>query len=940
MNSDHTENHTTNYLESLSKKSKSAHPPSIPSIFSLLFSFSFSFLFSPCFAQNGLIISGYFKDATDSTAISDATVQIAETGQWAITDANGYFRFTDLNNGNYTLLARMLGYSPVQISVSTSSLPDTVFYLFPLSVELETVTVTAREAALGSVSQIENYAIRHTQPVSLADVLQLVPGQLAQNPELGNVAQFTIRQAPTNAAAQRMNALGTALIMDGAPISNNANLQANTNILNAAPGSLPPFSSVAGRGLDLRSIPADLIESVEVIRGIPSARHGDLSAGAVLVNTRLGAYQPKVLVRVNPTVRQFSFGVGKKLGKNTLNTELDLTTALTDPRNDLDQYTRANLQIGWANRLGIFDLQHRLTLFTTLDETREAPEDDVTRRRNFNRDRGFRLNSQGRWRQENAFLDEMQYTFSLSYQHQESFFQEQITRDIFPVTDALADTTRPGEFGRSTYLNQTTVDGRPLNAYLRLEVGKGLSFWQSSHRFLAGAEWRHDSNGGNGRQFDPKNPPRQNYSMGDRPRSYADIPHMNQLGLYFTDRWSWQLNNRNLLVDWGFRADIMYRPRQPGVEASQQEDKWFFVPAPRINASLTLGKGWQARAGFGVMAKMPTLSYLYPNPVFFDLVNFNYFAPNPAERLVILTTRKITPNTGALRPYQSKKWEAGIDYRPDSEGWNFSWSFFREQIDDAYQILRQILPIENREFEAVDFPEGQPPVLSPEPVAIDTFMAAYDLPENNLAINSRGFDFALQTPRIKTIRTSFNLTGALLHTKSEQTTPFLDANRAVFSNQFSGRVPIYPAGQGQEVMRFNTSLRLIHHIPALKFIVSGLVQTVWIEQNRLFSYSDVPEAYLSRDGEQTVLSEETLNDELLQELGRTINPESFQWQRRSPLWLFNIRLTKEWAPQRGFAFFVNNLVNSRPFFTSNISGFQVARNQPEFTFGAEIYYQF
>ena len=305
MHLDQTENKRTDYAAFLSEKVITSQLPSI--LFSFLFLFLFLFSFSTCFAQNGLIISGYFKDATDSVAITDATVQIAETGQWAITDANGYFRFSDLNDGNYTLLARMLGYSPVQISVSTSSPPDTVFYLFPLSVELETVTVTAREAALGSVSQIENYAIRHTQPVSLADVLQLVPGQLAQNPELGNVAQFTIRQAPTNAAAQRMNALGTALIMDGAPISNNANLQANTNILNAAPGSLPPFSSVAGRGLDLRSIPADLIESVEVIRGIPSVRHGDLSAGAVLVNTRLGAYQPKVLVRVNPTVRQFFF---------------------------------------------------------------------------------------------------------------------------------------------------------------------------------------------------------------------------------------------------------------------------------------------------------------------------------------------------------------------------------------------------------------------------------------------------------------------------------------------------------------------------------------------------------------------------------------------------------------------------------------------------------
>jgi outer membrane receptor protein involved in Fe transport len=891
------------------------------------------------------IYEGIIRDAVDDTPLPGATVQIQETGQWSVADSLGHFTFLKMPSGTFTLTIRMLGYRRIEEKVNVtpsgvSGMPAE-FLLSPLNIEMEGVTVTAREAELGSVSQLEGYAIKHTQPVSLSDVLQLVPGQLAQNPTLGSAAQFTLRQAPSGAASERMNALGTALIMDGAPISNNSNLQTNNNILNASPGSLPPFSSVAGRGLDLRAIPADLIESIEVIRGIPSAKHGDLSSGAVLVNTRLGAYAPKMLVRINPTVRQFSFGAGKKVNnRNVVNTELDLTTALTDPRNDLEQYTRANLQFGWDNQLGKLNLKHRLTLFTTLDQTREAPEDDVTRRKNYNRERGVRINSQGRWKNEEKFLQEMQYVFSISYQHQESFFQEQVTRDIFPVSDAIVDTTKVAEYGKSSYLNQTRIDGKPLNAYLRLEIGKSVSSGLGNHRAIGGFEWRHDSNAGNGRQFDPKNPPRQNYSVGDRPRSFSNIPSLNQLGFYLSDRWSVSFKNRSLLVEWGIRADLMYRPSQPGIVIDEQERSLFFVPAPRINASLLLGKGWHVRAGYGVMAKMPTLSYLYPNPVFFDLVNFNYFANDPEERLVVLTTRKIIPNTIALRPYQSQKREFGFDYRPETGGWNFSLSVFHEQMDDAYQILRQVLPIKNPKFEAEAFPVGKPPILMPEPAAIDTFMAAYDLPQNNLAITNKGFDFSLQTPQVKALRTSLNLTGALLNTRSKQTTPFLDANRAVFNNQFSGKVPIFPSGQGMESMRFNTSLRLIHHIPALKFIVSGLVQTVWQEQNRLIGYEEIPEAYLGRNGKKTQLTDAPLNNAMVDELSRTINPESLRWQQRPPLWLFNIRLTKEWAPQRGFAFYVNNLMNSRPLFTSNVSGFQIARNQPEFFFGAEVYYQF
>ncbi len=889
---------------------------------------------------------GIFKDAADSTLIPGVAVQLLETGQWQVTDDAGRFSFPYLRPGKYTLQARMLGYQTKEFKVAVSNASPTngatILYLSTLNMELESVTVTAREAKLGSVSQLEGYALKHTQPVSLSDVLQLVPGQLAQNPELGNVAQFTIRQAPAGSAAQRINALGTALMLDGAPVSNNANLQSNTNILNASPGSLPPFSSVAGRGPDLRNVPADLIESVEVIRGIPSARYGDLSAGAVLVNTRVGAYRPRALVRINPTVRQFSFGGGKKIGMNdAVNAELDLTTALTDPRNDLEQYTRANLQLGWANKIADVNLNHRLTLFTTLDETREAPEEDMSRRRNFHRERGFRFNSQGKWIGEDGFVNDINYIFSLSYQHQESYFQEIITRDIFPVTDAIEEGIRRGEFGQSSYLNQTTVDGKPLNAYLRVQAGRYIPDWLGSHNLVWGAEWRHDSNMGEGRQFDPRTPPRQNYSMGDRPRSYAEIPALNQIGLYLSDSWNLVFDDDiSLMIEWGFRADLMPLLPQPELSESNTSTEWMFVPAPRVNAALSFGKGWQARAGYGVMAKMPTLSYLYPNPIFFDLVNFNYFAPDPAERLVVMNTQRIVPDTSPLRPYQSRKLETGVDYRPDTGGWDVSLSFFHEQVKDAYQVLRQILPIENPKFEAIEFPEGQPPVLSAEPIALDTFMAAYDLPQNNLAVENQGLDFTVQTPQIEAIRTAFNLTGALLHTRSKQTAPFIDANRAVFSNQFSGRVPIFPSGQGLEALRFNTSLRLIHHIPALKFIVSGLVQTIWLEQNRLFDYLEAPEAFVGRNGQITPINALELDEPLLQELGRTINPASLEWQKRPPLWLFNIRLTKEWATQRGFAFYVNNLVNSRPVFTSNVSNFQVARNQPEFFFGAEVYYRF
>lgn len=46
------------------------------------------------------------------------------------------------------------------------------------------------------------------------------------------------------------------------------------------------FSSTAFVGTDLRQISADDIESVEIIRGIPSAEYGDLTSGLVVVHSK------------------------------------------------------------------------------------------------------------------------------------------------------------------------------------------------------------------------------------------------------------------------------------------------------------------------------------------------------------------------------------------------------------------------------------------------------------------------------------------------------------------------------------------------------------------------------------------------------------------------------------------------------------------------------
>ncbi|MFQ8806854.1 MAG: TonB-dependent receptor plug domain-containing protein [Alistipes indistinctus] len=86
-------------------------------------------------------------------------------------------------------------------------------------------------------------------------------------------------------------------------------------------------------GVDLRQISTDNIESVEVIRGIPSAEYGDLTAGAVIVNSKAGKEPLSIRFKTNPNVYQFSANKGLVLGEKAgnLNIGADYAYNVTKP---------------------------------------------------------------------------------------------------------------------------------------------------------------------------------------------------------------------------------------------------------------------------------------------------------------------------------------------------------------------------------------------------------------------------------------------------------------------------------------------------------------------------------------------------------------------------------------------------------------------------------
>lgn len=135
----------------------------------------------------------------------------------------------------------------------------------------------------------------------------------------------------------------------------------------------------------------------------------------------------------------------------------------------------------------------------------------------------------------------------------------------------------------------------------------------SCTNFFSGFELRYDQNRGEGRSFDIFTPPRQNYSVGERPRPFSDIPALTQLGFYIEDRIAADILGKSVLVQLGARFDNI----QP-----QGLFRGTFGEAisPRLNATVEIIDGIWLRGGFGVTVKSPTLSQLYPDRKYFDLV--------------------------------------------------------------------------------------------------------------------------------------------------------------------------------------------------------------------------------------------------------------------------------------------------------------------------------
>jgi len=795
------------------------------------------------------IITGRVADAVKRVPIDGARVIVEGTLNFALTDTAGRYRLNDVPPGPQTLRVNRIGFAPSRQEVVVPTTGELVVDLemasSPLKIAGLVVTAEAVGRArgeLGTATVIESEAIKNQTATSLAGILELLPGQVLQPPGLDAVQQVSLRAVPISSggagpqnpnagqpSAQSLASFGTQIVLDGVPVSNNANLQS------LGPRGELSFPTSEGGGIDLRRIPAATLERVEVIRGIPSARYGDLTNGAIIVETKAGVVDPILGGLYDAHTLAANVVGGTAFGVRQTGTALlDVTRTEISPGIRADKGYRLSAQLSHRLALGgtvpganveeaeepraLFDT--RLEFYQVLEDEPEAPDEP-----NYaysSRDGGLRLSERARFRL--GHDSRLEVTASAEAIRQRSFTMAPLLRGEQPFTANLDTGLAIGHFIGGVYVAKANVVGDPRNLYGRVELTSFANRLGGPNMLRAGLELRREWNAGPGYEFDIEYPPQVTFNgvQGfSRPRRFDLIPPEVTSAVYLDDRITRSVGSEGRFdVQAGLRFDLLHRGR------------WWFSGArdyafePRLNLEYAPRTWLRMRAGAGRLAKSPSLADLYPAPEYYDVVNVNWYANNPAERLAVLTTSILDPTNPSLRFMVADRAELGLEADIPGAGAYVSLVGFADKLHQGIGIQPVSTYLLRAHYQLSDstLGTGVPPTIIQPPYAYDTVPAIIDRRANNLTLTERGLELTAVLREIPGLRTGLEVQGAWTFNRLDNDGVEFGKN---FSNfQLSRTQPRSPYWNGvtREGELLLLTTRLIHHQPELGLVVTFTVQ--------------------------------------------------------------------------------------------------------------------
>jgi hypothetical protein len=781
-----------------------------------------------------------------------ASVTLLNNNTSYMSDRSGNFDFDVQARDSIRIKVVYLGKQSATLNFPREQPPARkTIVLRDLSLKLEEVNILPDVNDKGrsnSSIQIDRQAIDQLQAFSLVDVMNALPGKKTVPLDLNSLSTLTLRGGGLSGSAFDLNnSQGIAIIIDDMRLSNDANLQTRGLSRGGLNGSTitsygykdsyfgnkgvqsydTPF-----QGIDLRDIPVNNIEKIEVIQGIAPARYGEVTNGAVIVDRQAGKSPYVASFNINGGSTSSSISKGFLLSPKwgALNFSTNWTYSNADPKDKVKSFHRYSQSMLWTNVFG--KVKNTLSFDYTgrNDSRRQDPDDNSLRSSKFTNNT-FSFNNRMGIQIGQTWMKNLKVNSSISLGKQESYASYAINRGLTPI--ASLDTTGiyEGKYVVLSTMTEELIIGKPVTAAINLSANGEAQSGEVQHNFNYGISFNYSNNGGQGVVSDPERPRLIGSNQQNlRPYSFEYIPSSKNWSAYIEDQVNITLGKRTLSNQIGLRYDV-----QNGYGTLQ----------PRINSRLQWNKHWTFTGALGIASKAPSLAQLYPGPTYidYDLITASTGGVDPS--LYLLYTDKIQIDNSKLKPSKSLQIEFGVVH--NNRWFNSSLYAYYKKNSAGFYATTNLRRYELPQYTVWLNETTNKFEYAPTGATLVTGGFIDHQLTNGLSSESYGFEWYLSTPKIPAIATSFSLNTSYSYTKAtnavnEAVTP---ANRIYFDdNRYIKTLYYEPSRESAKSLlsKFNT----VTHFSRIGFIINFSLDINILNQSNTLSSSD-PVAYLTDD---------------------------------------------------------------------------------------------
>lgn len=643
-----------------------------------------------------LRLAGLVYDADTEKPVAFASILIAESGQWAVSNEKGFFSIKNVLPGKAMITVQCLGYQKRSFYVElTHDVTDMRFRLKPENLKLDEVTVVAKRKENEATTSytVDRHTLDQQQILNISDVQTLLPGGKTVNPSLMNdnrIALRSGRQEKGNAS------FGTAIEIDGVRLDNNA-------------------MSDETAGASTRTVSASDVESIEMVTGIPSVEYGDLSNGIVKVNTRKGKSPFIVEGKLNQHTRQIAVNKGFELSRHlgVLNASFERARSFSNAASPHTAYQRNVLSLRYMNVLMKESMPLTLNVGLTGNVggyNSEADPDEELDDYQKTHDNALRANVGLQWLLNKPWITNMEFSASIAYSDRcsENYYHTSsastqpyihtttegyfMAQEYAPLSADGDDADAPIILGPTGYWYVKSFShSKPLSWSAKLKANSTCRFGTVVNRLMAGFQYNGSHNYGRGNYYDSLK-----YAPTWREYRYDKLPTMHNLAFYAEEKVTVPTTkNGSLELTAGLRDDIT------AIGGSAYGTVTSL--SPRFNTRYVFWRNkfrrWvtalELHAGWGKSVKLPSQQVLYPQPSYSDLLAFSSTSTADNRSYYAYHTY---PSQAQYNP--ELKWQytqqTDMGLEMNIRGTRLSLSGFHHRTHNAYMATKTYTPFAYR----------------------------------------------------------------------------------------------------------------------------------------------------------------------------------------------------------------------------------------------------